>query len=341
MKTKRATISDVAEKAGVSTTAVSFAFNNPDQIAEETAVRIHAVAEELGYSPNPIARAMHSSSTGVIGLLVPMSLIESWESPFIYQFMKGIVKVCDKYALGVLTVSPYENSVLKASQRAPVDGFIVLGLDEVHWEIEPLRRRRIPFVIVDGESISTSEVNIDDEQGAHLSANFLLERGHTNIMIMTFEKPVPYHADNVLYGVGGRRIRGIQRAFAEHDLPFSFDLTVQSATSVEGGYQSFLAAWQAGFHPSAVIALSDAMAIGAMKASMELGLRIPEDLEVIGFDDIEMASTCNPPLTTVHQPIEEKGRIAAQLLVDALQGKTIVERVLLQSSLVIRGSTRS
>lgn len=340
MKPKRITISDVAEKAGVSTTAVSFAFNNPDQVAEETAERIKRIANELGYAPNPIARAMQSSATGVIGILVPMSLTNSLSSPFVIQFMRGIASVCDEHALGELIVSPYEDSVLKASQRAPVDGFIVLGLNENHAEIEPLRRRRIPFVIVDGESISTSAVNIDDEQGAYQSASLLLDHGHTNIMIMTFEKPVPYHSANVFYGIGGRRIKGIQGAFHDHDVPFNHDHSVQSVTSIDGGCSAFLSAWQDGFHPTAVLALSDAMAIGVLLAATRLGIRVPEELEVIGFDDIDLASLCVPPLTTVHQPIEAKGRIAAQLLHDALQGKAKVERVMLQTNLVIRGSTR-
>lgn len=340
MKNKRTTITDVAEKAGVSITAVSFAFNNPDQVGAETAERIKSIANEMGYAPNAIARAMRSSNTGVIGVLVPMSISATFGSPFIPEFMKGIGSVCDEHSLGVLIVSPYEGSVLKASQRAPVDGFIVLGLDEKHSEIEPLHRYHFPYVIVDGEATSASEVNINDEEGAFTSASYLLSRGHTQLMIMTFEKPAPSHADDVFYGVGGRRLKGIKRAFQGHNVPFHFELMVQSLTSIEGGYEAFLSAWQSGFHPSAILALSDAMAIGAIKAAKTLGLRVPEDLEVIGFDDIAMAQFSLPSLTTVHQPIETKGRMAAQLLFNAMTGNTKAEKIMLQTELVIRESTK-
>ncbi len=341
MKNKRTTIIDVANKAGVSITAVSFAFNNPDQVGVETAGRIKAIANEMGYAPNAIARAMRSSNTGVIGLLVPMSIAASFSNPFFSEFMQGIGVVCDEQSLGVSIVSPYEGSVLKASQRAPVDGFIVLGLNESHAEIEPLRIRRIPFVIVDGEAISTSEININDEEGAYTSANYLLNKGHTKVMILTFEKPVPYHKDNVFYGVGGRRLKGIQRAFKEHNVPFNFDLMVQSETSIEGGYKAFLSSWNNGFHPSAILAMSDAMAIGAINGVRTLGLQVPGEIEVIGFDDILLARSNLPSLSTIHQPIETKGVLAAQKLCEVMKGNSIPEKILLQTELILRESTRT
>lgn len=340
MKNKRTTIIDVANKAGVSITAVSFAFNNPDQVGVETAERIKAIANEMGYAPNAIARAMRSSNTGVIGLLVPMSIAVSFSNPFFYEFMRGIGIVCDEQSLGVSIVSPYEGSVLKASQRAPVDGFIVVGLNESHAEIEPLRHRRIPFVIVDGEAISTSEININDEEGAYTSANYLLTKGHTNVMVLTFEKPVPYHRDDVFYGVGGQRLKGIQRAFREHNVSFDFDLLVQSETSIEGGYKAFLSAWNDGFHASAILAMSDAMAIGAISGVKTLGLRVPEEIEVIGFDDILLARSNMPALTTIHQPIETKGMLAAQQLCKVMKGNSMPEKILLQTELILRETTR-
>lgn len=339
MKDKRVTILDVAEKAGVSPTAVSFAFNNPKQVGTETAERIKSIAQELGYAPNPIARAMISRRTGVIGILVPMSISASFTNPFISTFMEGVGKVCDQYSLGALIVSPYEGSLLEASQRAPVDGFIVLGLNENHVEIEPLRRRQIPFVIVDGDAETVSEVNVDDEGGAYEAARYLLWRGHKDILIITFEQPAPTHADNVYYGVGGRRLTGYQRAFTSKGLPFNFNWMVQALTSIEGGCEAFQQAWQNRLRPSAVLAVSDAMAIGVIKAARQLGVRIPDDLEVIGFDDIPMAELVHPSLTTIHQPILEKGSIAAKLLVDALGGDTQHDRVKLSTNLIFREST--
>jgi len=340
MKNNRATILDVAQKAGVSITSVSFAFNNPDQIGVETAERIRQIAKEIGYAPNAIARAMISRSTGVIGILVPMTISSSFSNPFIPEFMTGIGEICDRHSLGALIVSPFEGSLLQATQRAPVDGFIVLGLNENHVEIEPLRHRNVPFVIVDGESETVSQVNVDDEGGAFASADYLLQKGHRNIMMMTFQKPDPAHYEDVFYGVGGRRLKGYQRGFEQNGLEFNFGMMVQSLTSIEGGREAFTAAWQSGFHPSAVLAVSDAMAIGVMEAAQDLGLKVPDDLEVIGFDDINLARVTRPALSTVHQPILEKGTLAATLLYDAITGNGHQEKVVLPTRLELRGSTR-
>ncbi len=341
MKTNRATITDVAKKAGVSIAAVSFAFNNPNQISTETAERIFSVAEELGYAPNAIAQAMVSRSIGVIGVLVPMSITASFQNPFIAEFMNGVGSVCDQHSLSTLFVSPYEGSLLKATQRAPVDGFIVLGLNEQHSEIEPLRQRQVRFVIVDGEAETVSQVNIDDEQGAYQAASHLLGKGHSNIMILTFEKPEPSHNNDIFYGVGGRRYNGIYHAFQDAHVAFDFSMMVQSLTSMAGGREAFLTAWRSGFHPSAVFAISDAMAIGVLSAAKELGLRVPQDLEVIGFDDIPTAAFTNPTLSTVHQPIFKKGTTAAELLVNAISGKEERQKILLPTELILRESTRA
>jgi alanine racemase len=339
MAVKRVTINQVAEKAGVSPTAVSFAFNNPEQISQETAERILSVARELGYSPNPIARAMILQRTGVIGVLVPFNISTTFANPFISSFMQGVGSVCDQRSLSALVVSPYEGSLEEATRRALVDGYIVLGLDEKHGEIEPLRQRGIPIVVVDGDAETVSEVNVDDEGGAYDAACHLLARGHRDILIVTFQQPAPSHLDHVYYGVGGRRLAGYKRAFADHGLEFRFNWIVQSLTSIEGGTAAFSQAWEDGFRPTAILALSDAMAIGVLSAAKHLGLDVPRDLEVIGFDDIPMAVLTCPSLSTVHQPIVEKGRLAAELLVNSLAGDRKPERVSLPTRLVLRDST--
>ncbi len=118
-------------------------------------------------------------------------------------------------------------------------------------------------------------------------------------------------------------------------------MMVQSLTSMAGGRKAFLTAWRSGFHPSAVFAISDAMAIGVLSAAKELGLRVPQDLEVIGFDDIPTAAFTNPTLSTVHQPIFKKGTTAAELLVNAISGKEKQQKILLPTELILRESTRA
>src|SRR4051794_4748968 len=124
---KRVTIAEVAKAAGVSATAVSFAFNKPEQLGADTVIRILAAAHELGYSPDPIARALITRGTGIIGLLFPNSIEASLANPFSAEFMKGIGQVCDSSSLSMLIVSPIEGSLENAVSRAPVNGYIVLG----------------------------------------------------------------------------------------------------------------------------------------------------------------------------------------------------------------------
>lgn len=336
---KRVTITEVARRAGVSPTAVSFAFNNPSQLNPATVDRILEAARELGYAPNPLARTLLSGRIGVLGILVPQALVAIFANPFFASFLQGVGSVCDDHGLTLLAIPPLDGSLDGAIARAPVDGLIIVGLNEHHHEVAPLLKRGVPFVIVDGDAEAAPSVNIDDEGGAYAAAAHLLAHGQVDVLILTFETPYT-HLDNVYYGVGGRRLRGYQRAFMDYRVTWRDNWLLPSLSTMEGGEQSFNAAWDAGLRPTAVLAVSDVMAIGAVKAALQRGLRIPEDLEVIGFDDIPLAEMIRPALSTVRQPIVEKGRVAAELLVAALEGNRPPERVLLPTKLVLRETTR-
>ncbi len=336
---KRVTITDVAKAAGVSPTAVSCAFNNPSQLSAATASRIVQAARELGYAPNPLARALLSRRVGVLGVLVPQALPDIFANPFFASFLQGVGSVCLEQGLALLTVSPVDGSLDEAIARAPVDGFIIVGLNEQHFEVAPLLKRRVPFVIVDGDAETVSSVNVDDEGGAFAAANYFFEQGHRDVLILTFETPLA-HLDDVYYGVGGRRMRGYQRAFTAAGLPWREDWLIPSHSSIEGGEQGFDFAWEGGLRPTAVLATSDAMAVGAVRAAARRRLRVPDDVQVIGFDDIPLAALTQPSLSTVRQPIIEKGTTAAELLVTALEGKAPPSHVVLPTELVLRGTTR-
>ncbi|MCW5853194.1 MAG: LacI family DNA-binding transcriptional regulator [Anaerolineae bacterium] len=335
---KRATISDVAKRVGVSPTAVSFAFNNPSQLNAATVEQILAAARELGYAPNPHARALLSRRTGVLGVIVPQSLFAIYANPYFATFLQGIGSLCDDQALGLLTVSPLEGSLTSAIARAPVDGFIIVGLNENHDEVAPLRKRGIPVVIVDGHAHTTTSVNVDDEDGAYAAARHLLSHGHPHLTILTFE-PVPLLEAHKA-SVGANRLQGYRRAVQEAGLEWAAQLVEPSISGVEDGEHCFLFLWEQGQRPTAVLCMSDAVAIGVVRAALQLGLRVPDDLEVIGFDDIPAANLITPSLSTVHQPIFEKGRTAAELLVARLEGDTPAETVVLATELVLRGTTR-
>lgn len=340
MKRKRVTITQVAQAAGVSPATVSFAFNNPEQVGSDTAQRVRDIAQQLGYSPSPIARAMISRSTGVIGLLVPFSIESSFANPFFMAFMQGVGRVCDAHSISVLVVSPYKGSLEEATRRAPVDAYIVLGLSENHEELEPIRRREVPFVVVDGDTQTRSSINVDDEGGAYAAAAYLLRAGHRDIQIITFQDVPPEHQGDVHYGVGGRRLAGYRRAFAEFGLHLPAERLIASMTTIEGGEAAFRNLLETGARPTALLTMSDVHAIGAVREAQRSGLRVPEDLEVIGFDDIPLAGLVSPALSTVRQPIVEKGQRAAELLIGALEELHPPMNLHMETELILRGTTR-
>jgi alanine racemase len=294
----------------------------------------------MGYSPNPIARAMTSRRTGVIGLLVPFSITTSFANPFFMAFMQGVGEVCDAHSISVLVVSPYKGSLEEATRRAPVDAYIVLGLNENHEELEPLRRREVPFVVVDGDTHTRSSINVDDEGGAYAAAMHLLRAGHRDVLMITFQNVPPEHRGDVHYGVGGRRLAGYRRAFAEFGLALPADRLIPVMTSIEGGAEAFRSVVQAGVRPTAVLAMSDVHAIGAVREAQRLRFRVPQDLEVIGFDDIPLAELVTPALSTVRQPILEKGRRAAELLIEALEELQPPMNLRMETELILRETTR-
>lgn len=339
----RVTIAEVARRAGVSPTAVSFTFNHPSELSPETVRRVLEVAEELGYAPNPHARALLSSRVGVIGVLVPENISDAFANPFYAPFVRGVGSVCDEMNLSLMVVSPHEGSLGKGITTAPVDGFIVLGIGENHPDVSPLSRRRVPFVIVDGDAENAPSVNVEDENGARDAASRLLSRGHTDILVATFLNPRshlenPRH-ENPYHDIASRRQTGYMRAFEEHGVAWSEGPAARQC-SIESGEKCFEAAWESGLRPTAVLCAADALAFGVLLEADKRGVRIPEDMEVVGFDDVPEAALSRPALSTVRQPIREKGRIAAKLLTDALGGGGNPPRsITLQTEWVPRDTT--
>ena len=332
-------IEDVAKAAGVSTTAVSFAFNNPQRLNEQTVKRILQIADQLGYSPNPYARALLTKSVGAIGILTPQSLPTVFANPFFAAFHEGIGGVCEENRLSLMVISPAVGSLAAASAKAPVDGLIVVGLDENHPEIEVLRRRKMPFVIVDGDAENAPSVNVDDQQGAWLAADYLLRQGHHDILCFAFERDFSATHGGKTYGVGLRRLEGYKRAFADHKVTWADSYLIPTAASISAGTEAFHAIWKADPRPTALLAVADIIAIGVLHEAISASVLVPDDLAIIGFDDIPQAMWTHPALTTVHQPAAEKGEIAAQMLLSLIAGESLSEmHILLPTELVIRQS---
>jgi len=196
-------------------------------------------------------------------------------------------------------------------------------------------------VVVDSTALPDEPgIEVDDEGGARLAAQHLVELGHREFLVIGIEPPSA-SASMEPTGVTAKRLNGFRAVLSAAGIVLPETSLVVGPASMEGGIDAFRRAWAAGVRPTAVLAMSDAMAIGAMRAARELGLRVPADVSIVGFDDVDVAKYTDPPLTTVHQPIRRKGEEAVRLLLGGGRqrddGQTAQER--LDTRLVIRGST--
>ncbi len=333
----RVTIADVALAAGVSKTAVSFAFNNPKRLGPATLERVLGVAADLGYTPHPAARALSMRRSGTIGILIPQPLSTVFANPFVSELIQGLGELCEEHDLALLLVPPLDGSLEGAIRQASVDGFISLGLGPADRELEVIERIGIPTVLVDSEESRVHPaVNVDDEAGARSAARHVLELGHERIAVVGLP-PTRGQADGT--PTAARRMAGYRGAMEAAGAPEPY--TVTAGISVAAGTRAFDALPTGRGRPSAVLAMSDMAAIGVVAGALRSGLRVPEDLSVVGFDDIPAAAWTNPPLTTVRQPIVEKGRLAARLLIQRMKGRTVPSPQPLATTLVVRKSTAS
>jgi len=332
------TIKDIAQKAGVSITSVSFAFNNPDRLSEGTVQRILEAAEELGYIPDPIARSMNTRRTGTLGILVPQPIFEIVRNPFLAEFLEGVGEVCDTAGLSLMLVPPLEGSMRRAIVNAAVDGFLTLGLELYKATMVVLHHRGIPFVMVDSDPVEgIPVVNVDDESGARAAMNYVLECGHRDIAILGIRSDKGGHYREYT-GTLKRRVSGYLSALEAYNLTVDDQRIrlVECPSTLKGGQQAFYEVWNMAQRPTVLVAMSDIIAVGAMDSARRSRVQIPQDLSVVGFDDIPLASLITPRLTTVAQPLRRKGKLAAQILVKYLENDTPAVHHLLPTELMVR-----
>ncbi|HEY3310719.1 MAG TPA: substrate-binding domain-containing protein [Anaerolineales bacterium] len=336
----RVNITDIALKAGVSKTAVSFAFNNPNRLSETTLKHILSIADEMGYTPNPVARSMTTGRTGAIGLLVPQPINEIIRNPHFPEFVEGIGEVCTHSGLSLMLVPPLKGSMRRAIDNAAVDGFLTLGLEEYKSTMVVVLQRRVPFVTIDSDPIDgVPAINVDDTGGARQAMEYVLEMGHRHIVILAIRSGKQGHYQEYV-GTLGARMQGYQLALKNFGLDVNGRTVrlLECPSTEEGGKEVFQTLWRSRNRPTAIIAMSDIIAIGVMKAARAQGLQIPRDLSVVGFDDIAIASIIHPTLTTVSQPTAEKGRQAAMLLVKLIESNIEPTRMTFPTQLVKRES---
>jgi len=340
---RRATMQDVADRANVSKSAVSLAFNDARKLSEATVQNIMKAAEELGFSQDPAARMLRTRRTDSLGLLLPQQIDKILENPYYAQFLQGIGQTCQREGFTLLLAPPLRGSMLKSIPFAAVDGFIVSGLESDRGEVKALRQRGIPFVLVDSEvGDDAPSIEIDDGEGTRQVIEHLLGLGHRRIAIVAIETGIDGGYRH-WHGPVRRRMQGVIQGLAGAGLtPESEGITIcEVACTREGGAEAFRTLWADTERPTALVAFSDIIALGILDAARDAGVDVPGELSVSGFDDLTEASWTTPALTTVRQPIATKGRLAAEYLVEAIAGgeHAAPPQQRLDTTLLVRGST--
>jgi DNA-binding LacI/PurR family transcriptional regulator len=326
MQGKKATIKDIAREAGYSKTAVSFAFNDPSRISVQAKEKILAVADRLGYIPDPMARNFSLHRHMSLGFLLPQNVESSLGNPYIDQVIEGIGIICQKQDYTLTLIPPLEGSAVNAVRSAMVDGLIAMGMQVGMDIVEILDTRKLPYVTIDGiASKEMPSVNIKDEEAAYEIMKLVLKYGHRSIALVSLT-PDAFTKDSNADTVPRRRVKGYVRALKEQGLDFYDGKTLRQFAcdcSFEDGYAMGKDIASLPSRPTAIVTMSDIVAIGCISALKDQGIKVPEEISVVGFDNDSAASYVTPPLTTVDQPALEKGKMAAEAIFSLIANETI------------------
>jgi DNA-binding LacI/PurR family transcriptional regulator len=343
--TERPTLDTVARAAGVSRMTVSNAYNRPDQLSATTRERVLAVAAELGYGgPDPAGRSLRRGRSGTVGVLLTERLPYAFTDPGLVSLLRGMATELGAAGQSLLLVPSEAQDVGQLVGDALVDAFVVCSMDETDAAVEAVLRRHLPLVTVGHPRLpGVPLVAIDNARAGSLAADHLLALGHRRFGILALPGRDPgAPASDVPVRFGLReRVDGFRRTVTTRDAVSVRVVDAVEHTHAEGVARAReLLDVAAARRPTAVFAVTDVLALAVYDAARDLGLAIPGDLSVVGFDDIEEARRATPPLTTLSQDLEGKGRAAVRaVLTLAAGGKPRLPR--LSAELVVRGSTTS
>ena len=347
----RVTLQTIADRVGVSRMTVSNAFSRPDQLSAELRQVILAAADELGYTgPDPSARALARGTTGAIGVLLTDSLEYAFTDEVATSLLAAITAefAPTGIALTLLTSTPHGE--LLPARDVPMDAALVYSSEASSVSAEWLKKRKLPLVFIDNAPVKGySSVNIDDRGGARAAAEHLVDLGHRRVAIVTAQHDAPPGVVPVAGRPGGSNTAASRmQGWLDVLEPLGIVPVVVNAahSREEAGFAAaeVLFAGSKSARPTAVLCFSDVIAAGVMRYAEDVGLKVPAELSVVGYDDALLARRTRPPLTTVHQDVAGKGRSAAAALTAAIErsrrGDPPRPRyVVLPTSLVVRAST--
>jgi DNA-binding LacI/PurR family transcriptional regulator len=347
----RLTLLTLARDLGVSRATVSNAYNRPDQLSPALRARILSRAEELGFAgPDPVAAGLRRGRVGAVGVLVDEGLSHAFSDPTIVLLLDGLAREWQIDGLGLLLhTGRAEGDALRPIRDAAVDAWVVLSLPDGHPAVSVVQARGRPVVVLDQPSLpAVPMVGIDDAAGAEAAVRHLLTIGHRRLAVLA----MPLQADGregradlqrqgeASYAVMRRRLAGAAAAAADAGVSWDNVPVMESrASDPDAGARAIAGLLSGPDAPTAVFACSDQLALGVLWAARSLGLRVPEQLSVVGFDDSPSARIAEPPLTTVAQPLRERGQAVGALVRALIAGEDAPPPTHHPVGLVVRGST--
>jgi LacI family transcriptional regulator len=328
-----ATIRDVARIAGVSVTAAHRALNGKAELSSDKRARVLEAARELNYVPSAAARALVSGKTNTIGMVVTDN-----SSPVYAGVVRGVEEITNAAGFGLLLCNSGDSqeraiSCLETLRAKQVDGVLITPVQTDRRDIAHLHETATPYVLLMRHfaEIDSDYVITDNETGGYEATVHLLDLGHTRI---------GHVAGPACVSSAQGRMAGYRRALTERGISIPEDLIAHAPFTIGGGYDASLALLDRPNRPSAIFASNDLQAVGVMKAARALDLKIPDDLALVGGDDIELAEFLEVPLTTFHQPLREIGSLGAEILIERLRDESEEKRrVVLTPRLIVRRSS--
>jgi DNA-binding LacI/PurR family transcriptional regulator len=340
----RPTLEDVAREAGVSRGTVSNVFVHPERVRPAVREKVEAAAGRLGYAgPDPRGRILRAEKFHALGFVIPgaFGLANLLESPYGRELILGMAAACDAANYTLTLIDGREPQLDVALRDALVDGFVVGTVGHLA-AVEPARRRRLPFAILDvpgGPDVAS--VLIDGRAGARMAAEHIAALGHKRIAMLSVRRtlgpPIQHEpgAEPILsggYELDRDKLGGFADGLKKHGLDIASVPIVETLPSEPLAGKAIL---DAAPDATAIFCMSDRQAFTLLAECHARGIRVPEDLSIVGFDGVPETATSQPPLTTVAQPTREKGRIAAEMVL----GNSPPRQVTLPVELIVRGST--
>jgi LacI family transcriptional regulator len=327
------TLEDIARVSGVSRSTVSRVINGDVNVKEETRQKVMDVIQYFNFQPNLAARGLAAGKTSVVGLVIPAGVTTIFTDPYFPQLVLGVSAACNAHDYSVmfwLAEPEYERRVASAIlHNGLVDGVVVSSALINDPLVKSLAEGNMPFILIGRHpTLDVNYLDVDNIQGGRDATMHLLRMGRKRVA--TISGP-----GNMI--AGQDRLEGYRLALQDRNLPWMPELVVEGDFTDAGGYTAMIRLLSA--KPDAVFVASDVMALGALRALREMNVRVPEDVALVGFDDIPAASKAECPLTTIRQPTQRLGAAAVEVLIDLIQHPgSQPRRVVLSTELVIRKS---